>query len=102
MTGASDILAVIGGVIALLTTFGGGIVFVWNKVEARLQAIERKLEECERREIDSMESRATMLTVIELLWARVRQTDPNAEVLDRVQKLLDKLKPASGGKSVKD
>lgn len=71
---------------------GGGIRFVWNKVEARFQKIETQLEECHQRELQHQERRAVQLTVIELLWQEVKRLAPDAGVLDRAKRLLDGLK----------
>jgi len=92
MNEAGEIITAVGGLGALLTVIGSGVAFVWNKVEARFTSIETKLDECERRELDSTERRATLLTVIELLWGKVREFDPEADVLGRAKDLLDKLK----------
>ena len=90
------ITAIIGIVIPLLTLIGAGVRWLWNKVEARFTSIEAQLEECRRREIESRERRAAQLTVIELLWLKVRELDPGAEVLKRAEVLLDKLKEGIG------
>lgn len=92
MTNAAEMIAAIGGLAGLLATLGGGAAFVWNKVEARFTTIEGKLAECEKREDESHERRATLLIVIELLWAEVKHLDPEADVLGRAKDLLDKLK----------
>jgi hypothetical protein len=75
-----------------LATVGGGIAFVWNKVEKRFADIEAKLAECQAREEASNERRGVQLTVIELLWLELKRVAPDADVLGRAKKLLDDLK----------
>lgn len=98
MTAAEIITAVFGGSGAL-AAIGGGIRFVWNKLETRFTNIEKELAECRARELlaikreaDSRERRAKQITVIELLWQKVKDLDPRAQVLDRAKHLLDELK----------
>lgn len=78
---------------------GGGVKFLWVKIEARFSKIETELEDCRRRErealvreAESRERRAIQITVIELLWLKVKEIDPAAHVLDRAKHLLDELK----------
>ncbi|HQS71624.1 MULTISPECIES: hypothetical protein [unclassified Novosphingobium] len=92
------ITAILGGTGAL-ATIGGGVKFVWAKIEARFTKIETELAECRAREklaaqrdADNRERRAKQLTVIELLWQKVKDLDPRAPVLDRAKHLLDELK----------
>jgi hypothetical protein len=92
MNNAAEVIAAIGGLAGLVATLGGGAAFIWNKVEARFTKIEGKLAACEKREDESHERRATLLIVIELLWAKVKDLDPDADVLGRAKDLLDKLK----------
>lgn len=72
-------------IVTLLTPVGVAFRFVWNKIEARFEKIERELEKCER-------GRAVKLTVIELLWQAVLRADPESPVLARAKILLDGLK----------
>lgn len=92
------ITAVLGGG-GILTVIGGGVKFVWNKLEARFAKIEKELAECRAREVaalqreaDSRVRRAKQITVIELLWQKVKEFDPAAGVLDRAKHILDELK----------
>lgn len=96
---APDIITAVVGGGGVLTVVGGGIKFIWNKLEARFAKIEKELEECRRREhasikreADSRVRREKQITVIELLWQKVREFDPTAAVLDRAKHLLDELK----------
>lgn len=99
----SDIAGIIGALAAALVPVGGGIAFVWNKIEAARRAddeknearfahIEAQLEECHDRERLHQERRAVQLTVIELLWLEVKRLAPDAAVIDRAKRLLDGLK----------
>lgn len=78
--------------IGALGTIGGGIAFVWDKLEKRFVDIEAKLSECHAREMVGQERRAVQLTVIELLWQQVERLEPGAPVLARAKRLLDELK----------
>ena len=75
-----------------LGTIGGGVAFIWNKVEQRFKHIEAQLDECQKRETDSHERRGAQITVIELLWQELMRVAPDAPVLKRAKKLLDDLK----------
>ena len=44
---ASELILAASGALA---TLGGGIAFVWNKIEKRFTDIETKLAECQARE----------------------------------------------------
>ena len=85
----SDILA---ASVALLTVAGGGVAFVWNKIEQRFRHIEHDLEQCRKRETFVFEQAALRLTIIELLWAEVIRLAPKSAALTRVKKLLDDVK----------
>lgn len=92
MSEMADIISAIGGGGGVLVTIGAAARFVWHKVENRLTAIEKELAQCRQRETDSLERRATQITVIELLWAKLHELAPEAPVLQRAKKLLDDLK----------
>ena len=78
--------------VAALVPLGGGVAFVWNKVEQRFKHIEAQLDECHKRETDSHERRGAQITVIELLWQELMRVAPDAPVLKQAKKLLDDLK----------
>lgn len=103
MTGSGDWVAIIGASGGALTVIGGGVAFVWNKIEQRARdrekqnerrftKIEGDLELCEERERQSLGRRSVQLTVIELLWQEVMRHAPGSTVLDRAKHLLDELK----------
>lgn len=71
---------------------GGGVAFIWNKIEKRFGQIENQLDACEGRERADLKRRAVQLTVIELLWQEVTRFAPGNPVLVRAKKLLDDLK----------
>jgi hypothetical protein len=93
------VVAIIGIVVPFFTLIGAAVRWVWVEIrgwlkrnEDRFAAIEAELEECRQREVESRERRMAQLTVIELLWLKVRELDPGAEVLKRAEHLLDKLR----------
>jgi len=89
----SEIAALITAVTGLLVALGGGVVWLWARVEKRFASVEAKLDECERREARHLKTAAAHLTVIELLWQEVKRRTRGAnDVLERAEKLLDDLK----------
>lgn len=88
----SEIAGIITACVAALGALGTAGRFVWNKIEARFQAVEAELVHCREREAHSVELRARQLTVIELLWQEVQRLNPGCVVLTRVKDLLDDLK----------
>lgn len=91
MTGV-DLAAVITAGVALLGALGGGIKFLWDKIEKRFTLIEEELEKCRQRESKAKDMGAVHITVIELLWAELARHDPMSSVLNRAKNLLDRLK----------
>lgn len=88
---ASIITAAVGAVVPL----GGGVAFVWNKVEKRMARFEAAVAECERREDAAKERGAVQLTAIELMWQELSRLSPDGNpVLHRVGKLLRDLREA--------
>jgi hypothetical protein len=92
MVDISGLSAVLTAGSAILTTMGGGIAFVWRKVErnhrdvsARLETIRQSLDKCKG-------ERGVQTTCIELLWAELARHNPATPVFDRVKKLLEDLK----------
>lgn len=83
---------IIGTGVAALTPLGAAGAFIWNKIEKRFGRLEEKLDECETRELDSLERRAVQLTALELLWQEVTRLAPDSKVLVRAKRLLDGLK----------
>lgn len=87
-----SVAEIITASVAALAPVGGGVAFVWNKVEKRFTHIEELLDECKAREAADRDRRAVQLTVIELLWQELKRVAPDAAVLGRAKKLLDDLK----------
>lgn len=73
-------------------TLGGGVAFVWSKVEDRFKRIEQALADCQKRETVAHSRRATHLTVIELLWQELQRLAPDSPTFARSKRLLDDLK----------
>lgn len=96
---SGEIITAIVGSGGVLTVIGAGAKFIWNKIEARFERIEKELAECRKRETaamereaDSRERRVMQIMVIELLWAKVKEIAPGADVLERAKHILDELK----------
>lgn len=87
---------IVGGIAAVVGTggVGGGLKFVWNKVETRFQQIEAKLENCESRERVADRRGAINLAVIEIVCAEVERLSPVKPnpVLLRARAMLEGLK----------
>lgn len=84
-------------------TTGGGIAWIWSKIEARFAAakaehaqtltkIEAEAERCEARERRSTERHGLLIVVIELLWRVAERHDPDAPELSRADVLMDRYK----------
>lgn len=101
----SEIAAIITTGTSAVVALGGGIAWLWARVEKGFGEVKAELRACEEREADSArrevklemqlrETSAKHLTVIELLWQEIERRSrgaPNA-VLGRARKLLDDLK----------
>lgn len=92
MADGATLAALIVAGTGVLGTIGGGIKFIWGKVEKRFQAIEAQLLECRANEQAHAKKDAVKLTVIELLWYEVRTHNPGSAVLERARNLMDSLK----------
>lgn len=93
----SDLAAIITAGVGALGTVGGGVTWLWARVEKRFDEVETKLAACEKRESDQREINAKHLIVIELLWQDVKRRSRGAsDVLERCGKLLDDLKKDEG------
>ena len=91
---SAEIAALVTSGVGALTVLGGGVAWIWNKIEKRFDEVEKKLAACERREARHQSTSATHLMVIELLWQEVKRRSRGAsnDVLDRAGRLLDELK----------
>lgn len=85
---------IITAAVAALSLLGGGVAFIWKKMETRFVEIEDKLNDCEKRETAGQTRRAQQLTVIEILWQEVLRLSPGKQspVLRRARHLLDEMK----------
>lgn len=89
MTEWAAIITAIGG---LLTVIGGGLSFLWVKVEKGFKSIEADLKQCREQETAVNRINATQLTVIELIWNDLKKLQPKSGTLARAHKLLEDLK----------
>lgn len=87
-----DLAAIITSLCGALIPLGGGIAFIWNKLQARFEAIEAKLDACEQRDKANTERRAVHDTVIQLLADEIERIAPASTVLAQVRTLLSRLK----------
>jgi hypothetical protein len=101
----SELAAIITAGTGAIGLLGGGIAWLWARVEKGFGEVKAELRACQERESESSkreadlrvqlrETSAKHLTVIELLWQEVERRSrgaPNA-VLGRARKLLDDLK----------
>lgn len=108
MSEMADLVSALFGAGGALVTAGGGLRWIWSKIEGRFAALEAKvaaaeqaLEECRTHEAESRERRAIQLIVIELLWSKIQELAPDAPVLQRAKKLLDDLKDKAIGQQEK-
>lgn len=101
----SDLAELLTAITGALVALGGGVAWLWRRVEKGFEEVKAELEACRQREANASaketalkvalrEREAKHLTVIELLWQEVERRSrgaPNA-VLGRARKLLDDLK----------
>jgi hypothetical protein len=90
----SEVAVLMTSVVGALTAAGSAVAWLWTKVEARFDDVEKKLEACEQRELLHKDTTAKHLIVIELLWQVARKSRGASDVLERCEKLLDDLKEA--------
>jgi hypothetical protein len=95
MSEGSNLVEIITAAGVALTIAGGGVKFVWTKVEARLTKIETDLKTCETRHQNEKHRTTTQTIVIELLWAEVKRLADDSPVFERAKSLLDKIKGES-------
>ena len=90
----SDLTDLVTVVVSASSVAGGGIIWLWAKVESRFKEIELKLQACEDRENEAHERRGKHLIVIEMLFLEVKRLtagQPSA-VLNRAKALLKELR----------
>lgn len=81
----SDWPAIISATATALGTGGGGVVWLYRRIDARFRKVEGQLERCRKAE-------TAHLVVIELLWQAAAKSKAAAPVLARCKEHLDKLK----------
>jgi hypothetical protein len=81
-----DLLKTLG---VSLTTVGGGIVWVWGKVEKRIAALEAEVTSCHA-------DRTALLAAAELLFVALKQASPRSLALARARRLLDEVHELKG------
>jgi len=90
----SELAALITAGTGAVTVLGGGIAWLWRRVEKGFADVKIELAKCQARERKATDREAKHLIVIELLWQEVERRSrgaPNA-VLGRGRKILDDLK----------
>lgn len=87
-----DWAAIITACTGAIALIGAGLRFVWGQVITWKREVDAKLDRCEARERHSEERRATLVTVIELLWGAVKRHEPDSHELHRADKLMQDYK----------
>jgi hypothetical protein len=76
-----DLLTNIGPIIiaatGLLAGIGGGLRFVWKRVEGRFALIEKKLAECEQRDARKNSQLEALVWSLHLTIGEIERLDPN-------------------------
>jgi hypothetical protein len=95
-----DLLANLGAIIVAATAFlalvGGGMRFVWKKIEARFGKIETALNECRERDLKKDRQLSAVVLCIKLLVPEVERldTDPTRNhTLRQVRSILGQYFP---------
>ncbi len=70
------------------TVLGGLGKFIWDRVEKRLSAIEKNLQECHARELVEGDRRSKLSQMVELLMMLAHRQAPTAPELHRSKQLL--------------
>jgi hypothetical protein len=92
MSDISDLSSLTQSAVAVATALGGGIAFLWGRVEWNNRHIHAELKRCEERAEIGREHRSTLTMVLELVWQELARIAPDAVVFRRAKKLLDQLK----------
>ncbi len=87
-----DFLTFLGPILVaatgLMALCGGGVRFVWKKVEIRFEEIEGKLEECQKRDLHKDKQLQAMGLALRLLVPEVQRLDPHNTTLSQVRSIL--------------
>jgi len=90
----TNIAPIIAAATGLLAAIGGGIGFVWKKVEARFKAIERKLAECQERDARKGSQLEAVVWSLHLTIGEIERLDPdNNRTVGEVRALLRQFFP---------
>lgn len=92
----TDWAAIITAAGTTIVPLGGGIGWLYRRVDARFKKVEGELEKCRQREVRAADVAAKHLLVIELLWQAASKSKAAAPVLERCKVHLDKLKEDKG------
>ncbi|HWU03183.1 MAG TPA: hypothetical protein VN222_10625 [Novosphingobium sp.] len=92
----ADAGQLIGSIVTAATTAGGGLVWVWNKVEGRIREIRDEAaadrSRCEAREEVSRERHRLLTIALELLWRSEERRNPSSPELRRARELMAEYK----------
>lgn len=91
----SDLSDVIQAGVAVAGCLGGGLAWLWARVEKMNRRVKSDLEACE-------EARNTQLIVIELFWRALEDLAPQSRVLIRARSLLDESRQQEQVRKAKD
>jgi hypothetical protein len=61
----------------LLAALGGGLRFVWKKIEGRFAIIEKKLAECQERDVRKDAQLEALVWSLHLTIGEIERLDPN-------------------------
>lgn len=88
----AQLAGIITASVGALALLGGGIKWLWTKIEARFERIEKDLAACRAREDRSDARRARMWTVIEILIEAIERLDPEDRLLHRAKDMVATIK----------
>lgn len=91
----SELTDAINTGIAVAGCLGGGLAWLWARVEKMNRRVKSDLEACE-------DARNTQLIVIELFWRALEDLAPQSRVLIRARSLLDESKLQEQLRKAKD
>lgn len=90
----------ITALVSLLTILGGGIAFVWRKIELRfvqneaeMKHIQQELDACKNRDATNQSRMAELIFAIRIMADDMHQSNPHNPLLKSVQRILEKAYP---------
>ena len=87
--------ALLAAIVPILAALGGGVAFVWGKIEKRFSAIEEKLSACEKRDAANQSRLAELLFALRMMADEMHASDPTNPLLKSVRIMLVKAYPVS-------